>query len=237
MAEWRIGRGWTDAELERAQLAARSLERNFTDGFDEMTAERGWQHYYSEAVVGRTTPGAPGEEGAFARGRKAVERYAFSDARIVRAHFPLDEPLLGRRLLLEMKALRILHFLGPVVVGAVRDETENGRSVFGFRYDTLEGHIERGAEWFLLVKDHASGEIRFRIQAAWRPGQFPNRWSQLGFALVGRFYQRVWHHRAHTLMAEVVRDPSRPTHERGSGRLAHSPPEVVFKRTLPETHV
>ena len=28
-----------------------------------------------------------------------------------------------------------------------------------FRYDTLEGHIERGYEWFLLTKDHATGGI------------------------------------------------------------------------------
>ena len=31
----------------------------------------------------------------------------------------------------------------------------SSQSVFGFRYDTLEGHIEQGFEWFLLQKRHA----------------------------------------------------------------------------------
>ena len=233
MAEWRIGRGWTEAELEEHLDRAQTLGRNFTDPPEALTRARGWRHYFSESVVAREPPGPP--SGAFTRGRVAVAAYAFSDPRIVIGHFDPDVPLLGRVMLLEMRALRVLHYLGGVVVGAVRDEAvrdETGaeETVFGYRYDTLEGHIECGAEWFTLTKAQRTGALRFRIAAAWRPGQFPNGWSRLGFAYLGPRYQRLWHHRAHALLARLVRDPAVSEPEAGAGRLVHADPAVVFKR-------
>ena len=230
MAEWRLGRGWTEAELEDRLDRLHGVGRNFPEPVEEIGRLPGWSGYSSESVIARVRPGPPEPEGPFERGRSAIANYEFSDPRIVIAHFDPDVPLEGRRMLLEMRALRALHYLGGVVVGAVRSETAGGESVFGFRYDTLEGHIEKGAEWFLLTKDHASGDLRFRIEASWRPGQFPNWWSRLGFAIVGRRYQRVWHHRAHALMAERVRLPLSASSDARGRRLAHASPDVVFKR-------
>jgi hypothetical protein len=77
-------------------------------------------------------------------------------------------------MLLELRAFRALHYLtGVVVWSGPGARPRAGRHTFGFRYDTLEGHIERGSEWFLLNKDHASGEIAFRIEAAWQPATSP----------------------------------------------------------------
>lgn len=231
MAEWRIGRGWPESELEERLEAARSLPRNYSDPPDQMTLENGWHHYYSEAIVARERPGAPPPEGPFERGRIVVANYEFSDPRIVIAHFAPDEPLLGRYMLLEMRAFRVLHFLSGVVVGAVRSEEAGGKTIFGFRYDTLEGHIEAGTEWFLLTKEHATGEIRLRIEASWRPGQFPNWWSRLGFSLTGPRYQKIWHRRAHGIAARLMHDPTLRPPEPEDGRLVHTTPEVIFKRT------
>ena len=231
MAEWRIGRGWTEAELSARLAALPALDRNFSDPIEEMTLDRGWHHYASEAVVARAEPGPPADGGLFERGRLAVANYEFSDPRIVIAHFDPDAPLLHRHLLLEMRALRLLHYLGGVIVGAVRSDRDEDRSVFGFRYDTLEGHIEEGAEWFLLTKDHATGTIRFRIEADWRPGAFPNWWSRLGFALFGQQYQERWHRRAHRLLAERIYTPAAASPAHDPGPVAHSPPDVTFTRT------
>ena len=230
MAELRLGRGWTEAELEDRLALLHGVGRNFPEPVEEIGHLPGWSGYSSESVIARVHSGPPEPEGPFERGRIAIANYEFSDPRIVIAHFDPDVPLEGRRMLLEMRALRALHYLGGVVIGAVRSETGGGESVFGFRYDTLEGHIEQGAEWFLLTKDHASGDLRFRIEASWRPGQFPNWWSRLGFALVGRRYQRIWHHRAHAFMAERVRLPLSASEEARGRRLTHVPPDVVFKR-------
>jgi hypothetical protein len=231
MAEYRIGRGWSEAELRERLVAAGALSLNFSDALDEMTLDRGWHQYYSEATVAAEGPGPPEPDGPFERGRVVVANYAFSDPRIVIGHFDPAVPLDGRRMLLEMRAFRALHYLAGVVVGATRSEAADGQTVFGFRYDTLEGHIEEGAEWFLLTKDHATGAVRFRIEAAWRPGQFPNWWSRLGFYWVGLRYQRIWHHRAHALLAGLMRGPGVVAPGPARGRLVHTAPEVVFKRT------
>jgi uncharacterized protein (UPF0548 family) len=230
MAEWRIGRGWSEAELADRLDRLHTVGLNFPEPVDEIGQTPGWDGYSSESVIGQGRPGPPEPEGPFERGRTAIANYEFSDPRIVIAHFDPDVPLEGRRMLLEMRAVRALHYLGGVVVGAVRSETKDGKSTFGFRYDTLEGHIEKGAEWFLLTKDHASGELRFRIAAYWQPGQFPNWWSRLGFTLLGKRYQRIWHNRAHAFMAERVRLPLSASEQARGDRLKHAPPDIVFKR-------
>lgn len=230
MAEWRIGRGWSEAELGMRLQRLRSTRRNFDDPDEKLSLAHGWHEYYSEALVAREAPGPPVEGGSFARGRVAVANYAFSDPRIVIGHFEPDVPLLGRPMLLEMRAMRVLHYLSGVIVSKVRSEEEEDRTVFGFRYDTLEGHIERGIEWFLLTKDRATGEIRFRIEAAWLPGDFPNWWSRLGFSLLGPRYQRQWHHRAHHLLRSLMANPEMEAGPPRDGRLVHIDEEIVFKR-------
>jgi uncharacterized membrane protein/uncharacterized protein (UPF0548 family) len=189
LPEWRIGRGWSPAELAR-RLA--DLRQQMVTAAPDLGGAR----HHSEAVVFREPPGPPLADGAFARGCELVRRYEFSDPRIVTGHFDRGAGLQGRHMLLEIKVLGLRYLCG-VVVGAVADRREADRSLFGFRYDTLASHIEAGAEWFLLTKDHASGEVRFRIEALWREGQLPNWWSRAGFKLLAPRYQRAWHRLAY----------------------------------------
>ncbi len=226
MGEWRFGRGWNEAELAARLRALASLERNFTADADMLTAEHGWHGYASEAVLATERAGPPARNGAFERGWLAMRSFRFSDPGIVTAHFDPDVPLLGRRMLLEVKVLG-LRYLNGALVSAVRTDTLDGRTEYGFRYDTLAGHIERGAEWFVLTKEHASGEIRFAIRARWRSGDFPNWWSRLGFHLIAPRYQRTWHRRAHARLQALMREPNATLPLR-RGRLAHEGPEVVF---------
>jgi uncharacterized protein (UPF0548 family) len=237
VAECRFLKRWTDAELEARLDAAARMERNFSESPDALTPEQGWRQYFSEAQIGQEPPGPPIPGGAFEKAWHAITRYEFSDPRIVTAHFEPDAELLGRRMLLELHAFGFgLRYLGGVIVGAVIEGyTEEGRTVSGYRYDTLEGHIEAGAEWFLLTKHHDTGEVWFRIQAAWRPGQFPNWWSRLGFKLVARQYQRAWHRLAYLRMRELigaaglgpVPQPGRLIHE---GPRLSTPPITRFAR-------
>ena len=231
MAEWRLGRGWSEAVLAARLAGLRGLPTNFRLAYEEMTPENGWSLYHSEAIVAREQPGVPAASGPFRRAATAVENYQFSNPRVVVGHFDAGSSLLGRRMLLEMVALRTLHYLAGVVVGAVRDEGGNERHVFGFRYDTLEGHIERGSEWFLLTKDHASGEVRFRIEAAWQPGDFPNWWSRLGFHLLAPGYQRRWHHQAHWRIFRAAYGGLSTAPPVGDLGVAHAGPAVSFRRT------
>jgi uncharacterized membrane protein/uncharacterized protein (UPF0548 family) len=224
MAEWRFARGWTEPELER-RLADVSHRRRSIEGPDHtLTAERGWNTNRSEAVIAREPLGPSLADGPFARAWVLVESYAFSDPRIVRGHFDLQVPLLGRRMLLEARVLG-LRYLGAVVVTDVRIEDEPHQSVRGFRYDTLEGHFERGYEWFLVTKDHRSGDVSFRIEAAWQEGDLPNAWSRLGFKVLARHYQRAWHRLAYQRLRLMLGSAGLAPVPRGR-RLVHEGPAL-----------
>lgn len=225
MAEWRIGRSWSEEALRTRLAALGDAARNF-DVTEPMTAANGWKHHESETTVARERAGPPEPGGAFERAREAVARYEFSDPRIVTAHFDPASPLEGRRILLELKPV-FLRFLAGTVVTAVRDESSDTETLFGFRYDTLQGHIERGGEWFLLIKSHATGDVRFRIAADWQAGDFPNWWSRLGFRFLGPHYQRLWLRRSHARLRYLIEaDRAVPEPE---ARLLHEGPEDITR--------
>ncbi|MFL5272907.1 MAG: DUF1990 family protein [Anaeromyxobacteraceae bacterium] len=213
---WRLGRGWSEAELRERLAAIDPRSVNF-DPSGPLTAERGWNEVRSHAVVARERPGPPLADGAYVRARRLVAACAHSDPRIVVAHFDPAAPLAGRVMLLELMSAR-LHFLCPVVVGETRDDSDAVRATSGFTLVTLRGHLERGREWFLVEKDLATGDIRFRIEASWRSGDFPGWWAWAGFQLLGRRSQRRWHRLAHVRLRRLVL-----ARAEGSGRrrLAH----------------
>jgi len=205
-APWCFGRAF---DLERVEQELARLDRRPTNLFECSEDEARLAHYYSEAVIAREPQGPPQPDGPFECAREMVARLTFSDPRIVLAHYDPRTPLLGRSLLLELRALG-LRFLCGVRVTSVQDEQKATRSRFAFRYDTLLGHIECGSEWFVLTKHHPSGDVVFRIEARWRPGDFPNWWSRVGFRVVGRRYQRAWHRLAYLRLRRLLRSGPLP---------------------------
>ena len=218
MAEWRLLQGWPSEALRTRVEALAGVFRNFEAEEEEMTGDRGWHHYYSEAVIARE----PDANVLFERARVALANYQFSDPAIVVAHFDPAGPLLHRRILLEIKVLG-LRYLCPALITRVRDEG----NVYGFRYDTLDGHIERGLEWFILTKQ-ADGEIRFRIEARWQHGNLPNWWSRLGFMILSGPYQRRWHRQAHRRLSRLAHYGSTRRPPRDAAGLTHLGIDVTF---------
>jgi len=217
MTEWRLFRGWSAEELRVRLERLAGVPRNFEARDEEMTGDRGWHHYQSDALVYRSE-----DPEAFARARVAVANYQFSDPAIVVAHFDPKGNLLGRSILLEIKVFG-LRYMCSARVTEVRDEP----GAFGFRYDTLEGHIERGMEWFLLTRD-IDGSIRFRIEARWQRGRMPNWWSRVGFSVLSGFYQRKWHRRAHNLVSALAQYGSTRRPPRDAAGLTHQGIDVTF---------
>lgn len=203
MAEWRFGRGWSDEELKARLRKLGELPLNFPATGPLGPSGDGWSRYYSEATIAREVPGPVVADGPFERAWRAIEAYEFSDPGIVAGHFDPRTPLRERSMLLEIKVLG-LRYLCAARVGALRDRSKGGAHVRGFRYDTLDGHVEAGSEWFMLTKNEKTGEVSFRIHASWRPGQFPNWWSRLGFRLVARRYQLAWHRLAYLRLREAA---------------------------------
>ena len=205
MTPWRIGRGWSEAEI-RAQLAALadrpvSFADAPADPADEATLGPGpgWAVERHETVLGFEPAGPPRADGLFARSRRAVEAYRFADPRITHGHFDPDSPLLGRNILVDVHAL-MLRFLAGLRVGAVLDRVDGPPDAtltrFGIRLDTLAGHLLHGSEWILVVKDHQSGAVRLRIEVRWRSAPLPAWWMRPGFTLFGRQTQARWRRQA-----------------------------------------
>jgi uncharacterized protein (UPF0548 family) len=231
VAEWRLGRRWSEDELLDRLAALPTLARNFNEPGASPTRVEEWRRHASTSRIAQAPAGVPRPGGAFELARDALRAYAFSDPSIVEAHFDPAHRLEGRHLLLELK-VAVLRYLCGTRIASVEDRQDSGSSTFGFRYDTLEGHVERGYEWFRIEQDHATGEVTFCVEARWLPGDFPNWWSRLGFAVVAPLYQRRWHRRAHRRMAAFAegRRLDRPFSRR---EMAHQGPEVAFTRAAP----
>ena len=232
MSQWRFGRGWSESALQRSLREQHTRPVNFDGPVDQMTRERGWTVDGADVRIGREPPGPPIQDGLYARAKQAIVNYDFSDPRIVVGHFDPRAPLDGRTMLLEIKVLGF-RFLNGTRVRQIRDSSDESRTSFGYRYDTLEGHIEQGFEWFLLSKNHYSGEIRFRIEAHWRLGQFPTWWSRIGFLVIGGRFRHPWRRlaaaRLRALATRPAAGPPAP-----SGELAHRG-DVAVRRTSRNT--
>lgn len=207
MAVWRFGRGWGEETLKRFLADLENRRVSFDTDPEEMTQEHGWTVDGSDTVVGHEAPGPPHPGGLFERAKQGLINYDFSDPEIVEGHFDPEAPFVGRNILLEIKVLG-LHFLSGARVHSLREDANEEQTVFGFRYDTLEGHIERGFEWFLLTKNHTTGEVWFKIEAHWRLGDFPNWWSRVGFKLIGERCRMIWRHNAPERLRRVTQQPS-----------------------------
>jgi uncharacterized protein (UPF0548 family) len=81
----------------------------------------------------------------------------------------------------------------PVRVSRVIDETrETGTGsdqVWGYSYQTLAGHLERGEITFEIIKTLSTGAVRFRIHSFSQTGHIANLVHRVGFRLVGRRLQ------------------------------------------------
>ena len=152
---WRWGRAFSPQELARRLQSLDAMQSSVERAG---ASDAALEHYFSQAIIARDTPGTPRPGGAFERACELSARYEFSDPRIVIGHFDPKRPLLGRPLLLELRALG-LHILAGVRINEVHTRSDgDGVSVFAWRYDTLPGHIEFGSEWFRVLQRHSSGE-------------------------------------------------------------------------------
>ena len=205
MTPWRIGRGWSEAEIQ-AQLAAlkdRAVPFADVPGDSDhgavLAPAHGWTVRRYETVLGFEGPGPPEPDGRFRRSQQAVRDYRFADPRITHGHFDHQAPLLGRNILVNVHAL-ILRFLVGLRIVAVLDRVDGPpgaeQTRFGIRLDTLAGHIIHGTEWIQVFKDHQTGEVRFRIEVRWRPAPLPAWWMSPGFVLFGRQTQARWRRQA-----------------------------------------
>jgi uncharacterized protein (UPF0548 family) len=140
-----------------------------------------------QALVGEA-PGEPLTDGSFAIARRLISGYKFADPSLVRAFYDPELPLAGRRMLLELRTLKLLRIRVGVRVGDVYEEERqvDGRPlhVFGWYYRTLRGHVEKGQMNWEVQKWVDSGEVAFHVHSVSRPARDRNLIIRLGFRLL-----------------------------------------------------
>lgn len=140
-------------------------------------------------------PGPPEPGGSWELAATLVRDYEFSPPEIVRALYDPADPLLGRDMLLEAR-FHGMHFYCGVRVTEVVDETqENGQRRWGWGYETLDGHLERGKVTYEAVKHQDTGHVEFVVSSHSQGAPTLDRVTRLGWRLFGRrtqlrFYRR-----------------------------------------------
>jgi hypothetical protein len=93
-----------------------------------------------------------------------------------------------------------------VRVTEVVDEIRDGKRIWGWGYQTLEGHLEQGKLIYEVIKDVRSGDVEIQIRSYSRRAQIANPVLRLGFAMFGRrtqlkFYAAVGRRLRHIVQA------------------------------------
>lgn len=174
-----------------AALGARRV--NFDEAtIEDRAAETGWHLDDMVEALPHEGSGPPAEGESWQVARQIMDSYQLADPGVVTAVYDEAAPLPGRDMLLRIRFMGLRLRVG-VRIGDVYEETQDleGRQVhvFGWSYDTLEGHFEQGRMHYELWKWLDSGDVEFHLKAISRPARTGPLFPRLGFRLFGRSHQ------------------------------------------------
>lgn len=171
-----------------------------------------WHVDSDDAVIGREPPGEPVPGGPWETACLLVRQYEFAEPRILRAVYRGGDELAGRSMLLEGRFFGLRFYLG-VRISDVTDETRDGSSgperVWGWSYQTLQGHLEQGRLSYEVIKNLASGQVTFRVAGYSRRAPIPNPVIRLGFVLFGRWTQRRFYRAIQARLRHLIQAAQR----------------------------
>ncbi|MFR9787084.1 DUF1990 family protein [Streptomyces sp. MB22_4] len=180
-------------------------------------------------------PGPPTPGGPWTHACRLVRDYEFSPPEIVRALYDPAAPLLGRDMLLEAR-FHGLRFYCGVRVTEVVDQTRDGTDrVWGWAYETLDGHLERGKVTYEVVKNGPTGAVEFLVTCHSQGAPTLDPLISLGWRLFGRRTQLRFYRRCGERMRRFVETalggepvPLRPA--RRVGGLVYAPSDAGTRR-------
>jgi uncharacterized protein (UPF0548 family) len=154
--------------------------------------EHGWHNDDLVEPLPSEPSGPPAEGGSWQVARDLMDSYQLADPGVVTATYDESAPLAGRDMLLRISFKGLPLWVG-VRVAQDYEETRvvEGREVrvFGWSYDTLEGHFEEGRMHYELWKWLDDGDVEFHLRALSRPARSGPLATRVGFRLIGRPYQ------------------------------------------------
>jgi uncharacterized protein (UPF0548 family) len=193
-----------------------------------------WHVDADDTVIGREPPGEPVPGGPWETACLLVRQYEFAEPRILRAAYRVGDDLAGRNMLLEGRFFGLRFYLG-VRITSVTDETRDGSSgperVWGWSYQTLQGHLEQGRLSYEVIKNLASGQVTFRVTGYSRQAPIPSPLIRLGFTVFGRWTQRRFYRaiqaRLQGLILQAQRGEPLPEPEARPDGIVIAPSGVV----------
>lgn len=171
-----------------------------------------WHVDSGAVVIGQEGPGPPEPGGPWQIACRLVGQYEFADARILRGVYQRNGALLGRNMLLECRFFGLRFYVGVRVTEVIdeeRDTSDGTERVWGWSYQTLEGHLEQGRLSYEVIKDLGSGQVTFRVAGYSRAAPIENPVIRWGFRLFGRWTQERFYRNIQSRMAALVRTAQR----------------------------
>jgi uncharacterized protein (UPF0548 family) len=206
----------------------RSL-RGRSVNFRREEVDDSWHHDRHRVTLGREAVGDPEPDGLWQTACRLVTAYEMADPRRIRAVYDPSAPLRGRDMVLEGRFWRLRYYMGVRITDVI-DERDGDEHCWGWAYETLEGHLERGRMSYEVLKDRRSGEVDLRIEAYSEGAPTLGPVTGLGWAIFGRrtqldFYRECG--RRLTRLAQARRgDPSPVPPRRTADGLVLAPSDA-----------
>lgn len=163
-----------------------------------------WNIDTHRAALPAERPGPPQPGGCWERACLLVRDYEFSPPEIVRALYDPAAPLLGRDMLLQARFHGMHFYCGVRVTEVVDEMRDNGDRVWGWAYETLQGHLERGKVTYEVVKRERTGEVQFVVSSHSQGAPTLDRVTLLGWRLFGRRTQLRFYRRCRQRLCDFV---------------------------------
>jgi uncharacterized protein (UPF0548 family) len=185
--------GSVDEATELDGLRHRGINYDPARAPQDGRADGHWHVDSGDIVLGQEAPGEPAPGGIWEVGCVLVRHYEFADPRILRAAYRGSSELLDRDMLLEGRFYGLRFYLGVRVTRVIDETRDTGagpQRVWGWSYQTLDGHLEQGRLNYEVIKNTGTGQVIFRVSGYSRMAPIPNLFIRLGFLLFGRLTQR-----------------------------------------------
>jgi uncharacterized protein (UPF0548 family) len=195
--------GSVDEAVALDQLRYRQVNYDPACAPEDGRADGHWHVDSGDVAIGREPPGPPAPGGAWETGCALVRDYEFADPRILRAVYRRGSELDGRNMLLEGRFFGLRFYLGVRVTGLI-DEIREAERVWGWSYQTLQGHLEQGRLRYEMIKNADTGQVLFRVSGYSRMAPIASPLVRWGFRLFGRWTQQRFYLAIQRRMRELV---------------------------------
>lgn len=194
--------GFAGIDCERV---LRNLRRRSVNYSSEEVDDRNWNVDTHRTALPPERPGPPEAAGSWVTAAGLIRDYEFSAPQVVRAVYDPAEPLLNRTMLLEGRFAALRLHLGVRITDVIDETRSQGQRAWGWSYDTLHGHLERGRLTYEVVKHQDSGHVEFVISACSQPAPTLGPVLRLGWAVFGRRRQLLFYRSCGRRMHQFVR--------------------------------